>query len=130
MNTELQAAYGQFDAARELLLKALEREISRANGASVVKLKTERRVLCGGLAMKMAQEIADQYGVTVRRLMSPDRRRDVAHPRQHLMAALYASGRYSLPAIGQFLGGRDHTTVLHGIRAHSKRMADLMREAA
>ena len=29
--------------------------------------------------------------------------------------------RYSLPQIGQFLGV-DHTTVIHGVRAHEKRM--------
>lgn len=29
----------------------------------------------------------------------------------------------SLPAIGRFFGGFDHTTVLHGIRMHEKRTA-------
>lgn len=29
--------------------------------------------------------------------------------------------RYSLPMIGQFLGV-DHTTILHGVRAHEKRL--------
>jgi len=42
--------------------------------------------------------------------------------RQAFMAELYDSGRYSLPAIGRFLGGRDHTTILHGVRAHRARM--------
>lgn len=39
--------------------------------------------------------------------------------------ALYAAARdmgYSMPRIGQLCGGRDHTTVLHGIRQHEARM--------
>lgn len=31
--------------------------------------------------------------------------------------------RYSLPQIGAFFGGRDHTSVIHGVRKHEKRMA-------
>lgn len=30
--------------------------------------------------------------------------------------------RFSTPQIGLFLGGMDHTTVLHGERAHAKRL--------
>lgn len=30
--------------------------------------------------------------------------------------------RYSLPRIGQFFGGRDHTTVLFGVRRHEARL--------
>ena len=123
MTAELEAAYGHFEAARATLIAALEREAVRAGGAEAIRQEPRTRTVCGGKAMLTAQSIAEQYGVTVRRLMSKDRRHDIVCARQHLMATLYATGRYSLPAIGKFLGGRDHTTVLHGIRAHGKRMA-------
>lgn len=130
MNAELQAAYGQYEAARILLRQALEREA--AKNADPVKKPGRTRLRCGPEAQRLAMEIAAEYGISVRWLMSADTHRAVAWPRQHLMAALYATGRYSLPAIGAFLGGRDHTTILHGIRAHARRMAAAseMQEAA
>lgn len=30
---------------------------------------------------------------------------------------------HSFPQIAKYFGGRDHTTVIHGVRAHAKRMA-------
>lgn len=37
--------------------------------------------------------------------------------------------RYSLPQIGEFLGGMDHTSVLNGVRRHAKRLAKAEMEA-
>lgn len=42
------------------------------------------------------------------------------------MWALKQEGRWSLPQIGRLLGNRDHTTIIHGVRQHEKRL----REAA
>ena len=44
----------------------------------------------------------------------------VAHPRQAAMW-LARLGGHSLPQIARDFGGRDHTTILHGIRAAAKR---------
>jgi chromosomal replication initiation ATPase DnaA len=46
----------------------------------------------------------------------------IAHPRQEAMWRMRQAGKWSLPQIGRFLGERDHTTVLSGIRAHQKRL--------
>jgi chromosomal replication initiator protein len=64
------------------------------------------------------------FDVSSEKLMSADRRAVVAWPRH---VAMYASRQLtdeSLPAIGRFFGGRDHTTVLHACRRTAKRMAD------
>lgn len=45
-------------------------------------------------------------------------------PRQKAMWLMKTELGMSLPAIGRRLGGRDHTTILHGIRRHEKRMED------
>lgn len=66
-------------------------------------------------------DVAALSGVSVQDLKSQKRCRDVVIPRQQAMAEMYATGRCSMPMIGSFLGGRDHTTILHGIRAHRKR---------
>ncbi len=74
----------------------------------------------------LAELMAAYHGVSVTQLRGPDRARSVSHPRQHFMwvARQHIVGdrhRWSLPEIGRFLGGRDHTTVLHGVRAHEAR---------
>jgi chromosomal replication initiator protein len=76
----------------------------------------------------IAADVCARHGLAVDDLLSPDRKRRIAHPRQEFMwrcrQIYWASGghRYSLPQIGVFLGCRDHTTVLHGVRAHEARL--------
>ena len=69
----------------------------------------------------MAAWIANTHGLTVDRFKARDRHREVAWPRQEVMLAAHRAG-YSMPQIGRFLG-RDHTTVLHGIRQAEAREA-------
>lgn len=73
----------------------------------------------------MSKEImartAGDHRISVALLLSPDRRRFVVYARWDCMARLRAvqhagKPRYSLPAIGRMLGGRDHTTILYGLR--------------
>jgi hypothetical protein len=75
----------------------------------------------------IAQRVANQYGISLDELRGPGRSRRVAWPRQeamYLMRQVMRNGypRYSLPLIGAFFGDRDHTTVLHAVRAVEKRM--------
>jgi len=67
-------------------------------------------------------DVAASHRLSVRELRGPGRHRYVAWPRQEAMWRLRTTGRYSLPQIGAFLGGRDHTTVIKGIRAYERRM--------
>jgi chromosomal replication initiator protein len=63
---------------------------------------------------RIIQAVAAQYGITVDRLLSRDRSREVALPRQVAMYLLREETAASLPQIGEVLGGRDHTTVMYG----------------
>jgi hypothetical protein len=69
-------------------------------------------------------EIAMKHGLKLGDLVGPSRSLKIAHPRQEAMWALKQENRWSLPRIGQLLGGRDHTTVLHGIRRHEERASE------
>ena len=53
------------------------------------------------------------FGVTPERMLSKDRSKDIALPRQIAMYLLREQAGISLPKIGQELGGRDHTTVIY-----------------
>lgn len=50
------------------------------------------------------------------------RGRRVSEARQLVMALVRATTRLSFQEIGEGLGGRDHTTVIHGVRATHKRI--------
>jgi chromosomal replication initiator protein len=63
------------------------------------------------------QAICRYFGVSLEDLRGKARDRRVIVPRQVAMYLLREDGKLSLPEIGNLLGGRDHTTVLHGNRA-------------
>ncbi|MGA9191167.1 MAG: chromosomal replication initiator protein DnaA [Anaerolineales bacterium] len=58
--------------------------------------------------------VAKHFGVNEDRMLSRDRSRDVALPRQIAMYLIREETDSSLPSIGDALGGRDHTTVMYG----------------
>ena len=58
--------------------------------------------------------VARHYGLEEEDLTGPSRRRQVSVPRQLCMYLIREVTETSLPKIGALLGGRDHTTVLHG----------------
>ncbi len=66
--------------------------------------------------------VASAFGINPEKLLSRDRSRDVALPRQVAMYLLREEGNLSLPQIGEALGGRDHTTVMYAI----EKVADLI----
>ena len=57
--------------------------------------------------------VASAFGVSKEKLLSRERTREVALPRQVVMYLLREEGNVSLPQIGEALGGRDHTTVIY-----------------
>ena len=48
------------------------------------------------------------YDVKEKEILSKDRRREIAHPRQMVMYLMREELKYSYPLIGSRLGGRDH----------------------
>ena len=59
--------------------------------------------------------VARKFNLTVEKLLSRDRTKDVAHPRQIAMYLLREEAKISFPQIGEVLGGRDHSTVMSAI---------------
>lgn len=87
------------DSAQELL-----KDLLRANEKYVTVEEIQRHV-------------AEHYNIRVSDMHSSRRSRTVARPRQ---VAMYLSKQLtsrSLPEIGRKFGGRDHTTVMHAVKA-------------
>jgi chromosomal replication initiator protein len=80
--------------------------------------------------MSAVRKVAAFYGVTVEDLIGDSRAPSLCAIRFEAFWEVYATGRYSTPAIGSFFGGRDHTTVLNGLRRHEARMAEIARQEA
>jgi chromosomal replication initiator protein len=57
--------------------------------------------------------VSNAFGISNDRLLGRERSREVALPRQIAMYLLREEGGISLPKIGEFIGGRDHTTVIY-----------------
>jgi chromosomal replication initiator protein len=60
--------------------------------------------------------VADYYRLRLPDLLSKNRSRSLARPRQLAMALAKELTEHSLPEIGHAFGGRDHTTVIHACR--------------
>ena len=60
------------------------------------------------------QAVADEFRITLSELRGPRRTRRIAFPRQVTMYLLREIAQLSFPQIGEILGGRDHTTAMHG----------------
>lgn len=67
----------------------------------------------------IVEAITDFFNVSLSALQSKRRQRSIAQPRQVCMYLARKYTRYSLEEIGGYFGGRDHTTVLHGVKAIS-----------
>ncbi len=57
--------------------------------------------------------ISDFYDITENNIYEKSRRKEVVKPRQLIMYLLREDFKISYPTIGEKLGGRDHTTVIH-----------------
>jgi chromosomal replication initiator protein len=63
---------------------------------------------------RIVSAVARHYNLPQEELVGRSRRRAVSVPRQLAMFLIREETDASLPQIGQILGGRDHTTIIHG----------------
>ena len=79
------------------------------------------------LSPEMIMEVAaDYFGIAVADLVNRGRSAPIALQRQIVMYLIREETGMSFPQIGQLLGGRDHTTMMHGI---DKIAGDLLKDA-
>jgi chromosomal replication initiator protein len=86
----------------ELAREALKDLLSASSGQVTVEL--------------IQKTVADYYKIKVSDMYSKRRPNNIALPRQVAMYLAKELTQKSLPEIGELFGGRDHTTVLHGVR--------------
>jgi len=73
------------------------------------------------LAKKAIREVAEAHNVSLERMMSYDSHEDISSIRREAMWKARKVSSLSYPLLGKLFGGRDHTTILHGVRAYEER---------
>ncbi len=104
---ELEGAWNRVLAYADLSGEKLTLQL--ANNA-MVDILPQRSALVPG---DVISTVSKFFGISSERILSKDRSRDVALPRQVAMYLMRELGGVSLPKIGEELGGRDHTTVMY-----------------
>lgn len=94
----------QFEMRGEPLTINDVKTLLRGTGAAAKKAVSVQEVV---------KTIANFYGVEEVSIYEKTRRKEVVRPRQVIMFLLREDFRISFPTIGDKLGGRDHTTVIH-----------------
>ncbi len=103
----LEGALNRLRAYHELRRQPITRELAEAVLADLLPRRLEvdpHHVL---------RVVAEEFELTVEKLLSPSRSRKVVLPRQVAMFLLREDARYSYPQIGHLFNGRDHTTVMY-----------------
>ena len=97
------SAYASFNGGKitlEEARKALS-ELNKENNSKHISVEEIQKV------------VANYYKIKKEDFLAKKRTRNVAYPRQIAMYICRELTDYSLPRIGEFFGGRDHTTVIH-----------------
>ena len=68
------------------------------------------------------RKIALEYDLTMAELMAQRRLEKIIRARHHAIWLISKHTIWSLPQIGRFFGGQDHTTALNAIRKHQARV--------
>ncbi len=122
---ELEGALNTILCQSQLLGRALSLEEVR----QIIKNSTRPRKTLA--VADVVDKVARYFDIDPASIYEKTRRKEVVKPRQLIMYILREDFSVSYPAIGQKLGGRDHTTVIHScekIKGELKTNAELEEE--
>lgn len=109
---ELEGAVNTLAAAAGSRLSAVTVDEAAVLLGAALRGGPERRITVD----EIQKTVADHFNLKQADLLSERRTRSVARPRQIAMYLCKQNTTRSYPDIGRRFGGRDHTTVLHGVR--------------
>lgn len=87
------------------------RDLSLSEVKNFVKNNTKPKKLVS--AKEVVKTVAEFYNIEEQLIYDKTRKKEIIKPRQIIMYILREDFNISYPAIGEKLGGRDHTTVMH-----------------
>jgi chromosomal replication initiator protein len=107
----LEGAINRLCALSSLVGREITLDMAQDSLSDMLR-SSERRIS----VEEIQRRVAEHFNVRLSDMIGPKRLRTVARPRQVAMYLSKTLTTRSLPDIGRRFGGRDHTTILHGIR--------------
>jgi chromosomal replication initiator protein len=107
----LEGALVRLFAFASLVGKPITMDLTQDCLADVLRA-SERKIT----VEEIQRRVSEHYNIRLSDMVGPKRLRSYARPRQIAMYLCKKLTTRSLPEIGRRFGGRDHTTVMHGVR--------------
>lgn len=107
----LEGALTRLFAFASLVGREIDMELTQDCLADVLRA-SERKIT----VEEIQRRVSDYYNIRLSDIIGPKRLRSYARPRQVAMYLAKQLTSRSLPEIGRRFGGRDHTTVMHGVK--------------
>ena len=107
----LEGALTRLFAFASLIGRHITLEVTQDCLADVLRA-SERKIT----VEEIQRKVSEHYNIRLSDMIGPKRLRTYARPRQIAMFLSKQLTSRSLPEIGRRFGGRDHTTVMHGVR--------------
>ncbi|NOD35550.1 MULTISPECIES: chromosomal replication initiator protein DnaA [unclassified Ruegeria] len=107
----LEGALTRLFAFASLVGREIDMELTQDCLADVLRA-SERKIS----VEEIQRKVSEYYNIRLSDIIGPKRLRSYARPRQVAMYLCKQLTSRSLPEIGRRFGGRDHTTVMHGVK--------------
>jgi chromosomal replication initiator protein len=107
---ELEGALNRLAVYQQMENRGLVLDQAKTILASIIAAK--KRVTS---VKKIAESVAEFYNISMEDLTKQSRKKEFVKPRQIAMYLIRKELDNSFPSIGDFFGGRDHTTVMHAV---------------
>ncbi|WP_415922482.1 chromosomal replication initiator protein DnaA [Tateyamaria sp. SN6-1] len=107
----LEGALTRLFAFASLVGRKIDMDLTNDCLADVLRA-SERKIT----VEEIQRKVSEHYNIRLSDMIGPKRLRSYARPRQVAMYLCKQLTSRSLPEIGRRFGGRDHTTVMHGVR--------------
>ena len=109
---ELEGALNKLLAFNNLERTDITMEIAERELANIITPDKPREIT----PQLIIEVVSEHYHISVDQMISKNRSSDIAKPRQIAMYLCKNMTSNSLDVIGSLLGGRDHSTIIHGIK--------------
>jgi len=107
----LEGALTRLFAFASLVGRKIDLDLTQDCLADVLRA-SERKIT----VEEIQRKVSEHYNIRLSDMIGPKRLRSYARPRQVAMYLCKHLTSRSLPEIGRRFGGRDHTTVMHGVK--------------
>ena len=109
---ELEGALNKLLAYNNLVKTEITMEIAQQELQNIITPDKPREVT----PQLIIEVVTEHFNISMDQMVSKSRSSDIAKPRQIAMFLCTKMTDSSLDVIGSFLGGRDHSTIIHGIK--------------